>query len=142
MQIHEKSNIFSCRLDLSVTPENPQPIFFCRKSKIKLSCPILLSSRHQLTVSLLIFKTTGHVSALGIPGSDVSRKSIGTKGSCSAAELESKSSLFPNHSFQIYRFRYQVLYTSFESQIKCTSNIGSALSVTVQMLIQLQLFSC
>ena len=42
------------------------------------------------------------------PGSDVSRKSIGKRGHSwpklgSAAELESKSSSFPNHSFHIVR---------------------------------------
>ena len=30
-----------------------------------------------------------------------------------------------------YTFRYQVLYTSFERQIKCISNLESAVSVTV-----------
>ena len=44
--------------------------------------------------------------------------------------------------FVSYRFRYQVSYTSFERQIKCISNLESALSVTVyritvQILIQL-----
>ena len=34
-----------------------------------------------------------------------------------------------------YRFRYHVLYASFERQIKCISNLESALSVTVCRII-------
>ena len=51
------------------------------------------------------------------------------KGHGSAAELESKSSLFPNQSFHLDSDIR--LYTSFECQVKCTSNLESVLSVTV-----------
>ena len=54
------------------------------------------------------------------------------KGHGSAAELESKSSLFPNHSFNLNSDIS--LYTSFECKIKCTSNLESALSVTVHRI--------
>ena len=54
------------------------------------------------------------------------------KGHGSAAELGSKSSLFPNHSFHLDSDIS--LYTSFECQVKCTPNLESALSVTVHRI--------
>ena len=57
------------------------------------------------------------------------------KGHGSAAELESKSSLFPNHSFHLSTVDSDIsLDTSFECQVKCTSNLESALSVTVHRI--------
>ena len=53
------------------------------------------------------------------------------KGHGSAAELESKSSLFPNHPLHLDSDTS--LYTSFECQVKCTSNLESALSVTAEV---------
>ena len=54
------------------------------------------------------------------------------KGHGSAAKLKSKSSLFPNQSFHIDSDIR--LYTSFECQVKCTSNFESVLSVTVHRI--------
>ena len=64
-------------------------------------------------------------------GSNVLRESIG-KSHCSAAELESKSSLFPNHSFHIDSdIEFVHVIRILECQVKYTSNLESALSVTV-----------
>ena len=49
-----------------------------------------------------------------------------------AAEKESKSSLFPNHSFHLDSDISS--YTPFECQVKCTSNLESSLSVTVHRI--------
>ena len=63
----------------------------------------------------------------------MSREKVSAKkGHGSAAELESKSSLFPNHSFHLDSDNS--LYTPFEFQVKCTSNLESALSVTVHRI--------
>ena len=63
----------------------------------------------------------------------MSREKVSAKkGHGSAVELESKSSLFPNHSFHLDSDIS--LYTPFECQVKCTSNLESALSVTVHRI--------
>ena len=129
----ENQIFFSCCLDLSCYSSCKSPNdLFCQKSKLKLSCPSLLSSRHQLIVhsnfqsNWSCERPWNHLAPMYC--GKVSAK----KGHGSAAELESKSSLFPNHSFHLDSDIS--LYTSFECQVKCTSNLESALSVTVHRI--------
>ena len=91
-------------------------------------------SHHDISLSFTpIFKATGHVSALGITWLRCPvRRYWQKKGHGSATKLESKSSLFPSHSFHLDSDIS--LYTSFECQVKCTSNLESAQSVTVHRI--------
>ena len=100
---------------------------FCKKPKIKLSCLCF----HQLTVSFWLSKQLVTWAPLESPGSDVPQKSIGEKGHWLAAELHGVKIELVFQPLISYRFKYQVLYASFERQIKCISNPEPALSVTV-----------
>ena len=129
MQIHGKSNIFSCCLDLSDTPVNPQTIF-SEKMNDKTQLPqsaLITTSAYGISP---IFKTTGHASALGITWLRCPAEKYRQKGSQFGRRAAVKIELV-SQRFISYRFRYQVLYTSFKCQMKCTPNLESALSVTV-----------
>ena len=120
---------------------------FCKKNQDKTQLPqsaLIKTSAYGIT---LIFKTIDEKKTwapLESPGSDVPRKSIGKKGSWLGRRAGVKIELV-SQPFISYRFRYQVLCTSFECQMKCISNLEFAPSVTVyritvQIMIQLQLF--
>ena len=100
---------------------------FCKKSKIKLSCPSLLSSRHQLTVSLQNNwsreRPWNHLAPM-------SRGKVSAKRVTAWPPSWSQNrSCFPTiHFIQI---QISSFYTSFECQVKCTSNLESVLLVTV-----------
>ena len=95
----ENQVFFSCCLELSVTPVKPQTIFSVKK--IKLSCPSLLSPEQ----SLRYHSNFQNNCSRERPWKHLAPMSRGKvsakKGHHLAAELESKSSSFPNHSFHI-----------------------------------------
>ena len=112
MQIHRKSKIFLCCLDLSVTPATPQTIFSVKIKDITQlpQSALITTSAYGIT---LIFKTTDHVAALGI-----------TRLRCSAGKVSAKRvkarppswsqnrACFPTIHF--VSIQISSLYTSFE----------------------------